>query len=134
MNKFEGPARRPKKTDNRLELGRWGEEQAVAYLIGSGMRVIARNWRARSGELDAVLEDGETLVFLEVRTRRSAGRFGSAEESVDMRKQNQVRETARLYLHTTGGHSRKCRFDVVAVTGAPGGTVPPTIRHIPYAF
>ncbi|WP_438446816.1 YraN family protein [Gorillibacterium sp. sgz5001074] len=122
----------PRK-DNRVALGRWGEETAVRYLAGAGLQILARNWRARSGELDVIAEEGETLVFVEVRTRRSAGRFGSAEESVDWRKVRQVRDTATLYLYTTKQHGRKCRFDVIAVTGSPSqGTL--AVKHIPNAF
>lgn len=119
--------------DGRRELGLWGEQQAEDYLTGRGMRIRERNWRARSGEIDRIAEDGEWLVFVEVRTRRPTGRFGQAVESVDFRKQRQVRETAQLYLHATGQHHRKCRFDVIAITAASGGGEP-ELRHIPNAF
>lgn len=122
--------------DSRKELGRWGEELAADYLVRRGCRILERNWRARSGEIDLIAEEGETLVFVEVRTRRPTGRFGTAEESVDARKQRQVRETAQLYLHTTRQHERRCRFDVIAVTAASvgGGGDQPGLRHIPNAF
>lgn len=128
-----GTPRGTNHKDHRLALGRWGEEQAAAYLADSGFMVLERNWRARSGEIDVIAGDGDTLVFVEVRTRRSTGRFGTAEESVDSRKIRQVRETAQLYLHMVKLHGRKCRFDVIAVTGSPEAGKP-AIRHIPNAF
>lgn len=125
----------PPFKDGRKELGRWGEEQAVQHLTGMGLTVVARNWRARSGEIDIIAQDGEILVFVEVRTRRSQGRFGTAEESVDARKIRQVRETAQLYLHVSKKHGARCRFDVVAISAAgyPDGAGA-KLRHIPNAF
>jgi putative endonuclease len=120
--------------DSRKELGRWGEEQAAQFLAGQGCRILERNWRARSGEIDMIAEDGECLVFIEVRTRRPSGRFGTAEESVDARKQRQVRATAQLYLHTTKQHNKSCRFDVIAITTAGKSSEEPRLRHIPNAF
>ncbi|RAV03450.1 YraN family protein [Paenibacillus sp. YN15] len=125
------PSARP--TDSRKLLGQWGEEQAAAHLSQGGMRILARNWRARSGEIDIIGEADGRLVFVEVRTRRSSGRFGTALESVDARKQRQVRATALVYLHATRQTERPCRFDVVAVT-AEGADGRADIVHIPNAF
>jgi putative endonuclease len=123
-----------KAADGRKALGQWGEGQAAAFLERLSLRIIERNWRARSGELDIIAIDGGTLVFVEVRTRRAAGRFGTAEESVDARKQRQVRETAQLYLHTVKKHGIPCRFDVIAVTVKHPQDTSPEIRHIVNAF
>ncbi len=122
-----------READQRKALGKWGEDQAAAYLSGLGVRILARNWRARSGEIDIIGEEDGRLVFVEVRTRRLSGRFGTAAESVDARKQKQVRETALVYLHATRQMARSCRFDVVAITA---GSVPAKadITHIPNAF
>ncbi len=120
-------------TDHRKALGKWGEEQASAYLSSLGVQILARNWKARSGEIDLIGEIDGRLVFVEVRTRRASGRFGTALESVDARKQRQVRETAMVYLHATRQTERPCRFDVVAVTvEGTGGRA--DIKHIPHAF
>ena len=121
--------------DGRKELGRWGEEQAAKHLSAIGLTIVERNWRARSGEIDIIAEDKGTLVFVEVRTRRATGRFGTAEESVDVRKIRQVRETALLYLHMSKKHGSPCRFDVIAIT-ADDRTEPDgrKLRHIPNAF
>ncbi|MDF2924759.1 MAG: YraN family protein [Paenibacillaceae bacterium] len=135
MSQSDNPERSPAK-DGRKALGQWGEERAAAYLSGSGLTIMERNWRARSGEIDIIAQDGETIVFVEVRTRRPGGRFGTAEESVDLRKQRQVRETAQIYLHAARKHGLPCRFDVIAVTaeGQYGGAAAPVLKHIAGAF
>lgn len=120
-------------TDSRRALGQWGEEQAADYLSNLGVRILERNWRARSGEIDMIGEMDGRLIFVEVRTRRPSGRFGTAAESVDARKQKQVRETALVYLHATRQMTRSCRFDVVAVT-AGSIHAKADITHIPNAF
>jgi putative endonuclease len=122
-----------READQRKAFGKWGEEQAAAYLSGLGVRILARNWRARSGEIDIIGEADGRLVFVEVRTRRPSGRFGTAAESVDARKQKQVRDTALVYLHATRQMARSCRFDVVAITAGSVQTKA-DITHIPNAF
>ncbi|WP_051236540.1 YraN family protein [Paenibacillus pinihumi] len=104
---------------SRNEIGAIGEAAAKNYLEQQGCRIVERNWRCRSGEIDLVVvppEPAYTLVFVEVRTRRASGRFGTAAESVDYRKQRQVRAVAQVYLHQHGGADQNLRFDVVAVT------------------
>lgn len=118
----------------RTMVGRWGEEQAAVFLTEKGFCILERNWRAKSGEIDLIASDNETLVFIEVRTRRSGSRFGTAEESVDWRKQKQVREIASYYLHCTNRYGTPCRFDVVAITYDISKNQLTTIRHIPNAF
>ncbi|UHD18906.1 YraN family protein [Thiocapsa bogorovii] len=85
------------------------------YLKRRHLQPIARNHRCRFGEIDLVMRDGETLVFVEVRYRRS-DRFGSPAETVDRRKQQRLTAAASHYLqaHPT---VLPCRFDVVAVSG-----------------
>ncbi len=122
-----------RSADHRKALGRWGEEQAAAYLSSLGVQILERNWRARSGEIDIIGEADGRLIFVEVRTRRPSGRFGTAAESVDARKQKQVRDTALVYLHATRQMARSCRFDVVAVT-AGSIQAKADITHIPNAF
>lgn len=87
-------------------------------LVAAGYRVVERNVRLRIGELDAVAWDGETLVFVEVRSRASA-RFGHAAETVSLAKQRQVARVAQAYLstRTIAPRPRGMRFDVVAITG-----------------
>jgi len=100
---------------DRTEIARRGEDAAAAFLERVGMRVEARNWRSPSGELDIVAMDGDTLVFVEVKTRRSE-RAGTAEEAVSAAKQRRVVRLARAYLASDGAHhAGGVRFDVVAI-------------------
>lgn len=113
------------------KLGRWGEEHAVRYLEQEGYQVLARNWRRREGELDLVALHGSTLVFVEVKTRRTDS-FGAPEESVDLRKQAQLAQIAQRYLDEHPQlHFTECRFDVLVVDLAKRS---PQIRHYPNAF
>ncbi|MFB1485552.1 MULTISPECIES: YraN family protein [unclassified Thiocapsa] len=91
------------------------ERLAEDYLKRRHLQPIARNHRCRFGEIDLVMRDGETLVFVEVRYRRS-DRFGSPAETIDRRKQQRLTAAASHYLqaHPT---LLPCRFDVVAVSG-----------------
>jgi putative endonuclease len=100
--------------DSRIGTGKNGEELAVRYLEEQGYAIVARNYRLRMGEIDIIARDGEFLVFVEVKTRRSS-RFGSPFEAVDFRKQQQIIRVARMYLSRHGGENRAVRFDVVAV-------------------
>ena len=116
-------------TFKRLATGHQGEQLAVAYLRRQGLKIISQNTRLRCGELDLVARDGDTLVFVEVKTRKS-GRFGSPLEAVDGRKQRQVCRAAQEYLLKNGGFEQDIRFDVVGVLL----TEPPQIEHIKNAF
>ncbi|MBT9140407.1 MAG: hypothetical protein DDT30_00983 [Dehalococcoidia bacterium] len=109
-------------------LGKNGEELAATYLVGQGYVILARNWCCQSGELDIVAKDGDTLVFIEVKTRRSA-LCGSPAEAVDEKKQQRVRLVARHYLYENRTGAAKYRFDVVAVNAADK-----TIKIIKNAF
>jgi putative endonuclease len=114
------------RTNKRKQLGRQGEEIAARYLVDKGYKVIQRNWRCPVGELDLVMEDDNTLVFVEVRTRQGQ-RFGRAEESLTPAKQARLIELAQTYLQETGGAHLSWRIDVVAIQLGPGL---PHIKHI----
>ncbi|MBW5444592.1 YraN family protein [Cohnella sp. CFH 77786] len=118
---------------NRSETGRAAEEAAAVYLQGRSYEIEARNWRCRTGELDLIAWDGSVLVFVEVRSRTSPSRFGTAVEAVTPLKCRQVRETAEVYLKMTGSYGSSVRFDVVAVTFGADGSVR-ELKHIPGAF
>jgi putative endonuclease len=120
--------------DRRRETGRFGEDAAAAYLQSGGYRIVVRNWRCRSGEIDIIAELGGLLVFVEVRTRRPTGTFGTAKESVDARKQRQVREVAQVYLSQTKRYEAKLRFDVIAVELGADESAATNIEHIENAF
>lgn len=105
---------------NHKTLGAEGEKMAVAYLAARGYRIRECNFRCRLGEIDLVAEEGGTLVFVEVKTRRSR-RFGLPKEAVTPAKQARLRRIAEYYLLTHGGGDRPCRFDVLGVTIGPNG-------------
>lgn len=101
------------RRDN-VRLGREGETAAAAHLESMGYRLVARNVRYRHGEIDLVAMDGETLVFVEVKTRTGQG-YGLPAESVTHRKQCQLIRLAETFLAGWTGRYAGCRFDVVAV-------------------
>ncbi|WP_168014310.1 YraN family protein [Halomonas salinarum] len=92
------------------------EALANDWLIARGLTPVARNQHAKGGELDLVMREGETLVFVEVRHRRDS-RHGHPLETVTISKQRRLIKAARFYL-ARNGLSCPCRFDVVAVTGS----------------
>jgi putative endonuclease len=96
-------------------LGDAAEQAAERYLQQHGLRVLARNWRTRLGELDLVCDDRGTLVFVEVR-RRSASRFGGAAASITPQKQARLVAAAQQYLATLA-RMPACRFDAVLLDG-----------------
>ena len=100
--------------DARRAFGQAGEDRAAAWYRARGYRVLARNWRCRDGEIDLVVSRGRTLVFVEVKTRRS-DRFGTPAEAVTSRKQRRLRTLAARYVETTGARPRSLRFDVVSI-------------------
>jgi putative endonuclease len=116
--------------DGRGELGRRGEELAAEALRARGLTIVERNFRCRAGEIDLVALDGDTLVFVEVRSRRG-DRAGTPLESVDGRKQAQVTRVARHWLAARGGGDRDVRFDVV---GIRFDAEPPAVEHVRGAF
>ena len=97
-------------------LGQTAELRAAAFLQTRGLKLVARNWRCRFGEIDLVMQDGATLVFVEVRLR-SRSDFGGAAASVTPAKQKKLLAAARQYL--AGLKTLPpCRFDVVALSGS----------------
>lgn len=112
------------------DLGDFGEAAAAAHLEKSGMTVKERNFRTRGGEIDIVADDGDVLVFVEVKTR-SSDKFGCPSEAVDIRKIEHMKAAAEQYflLHPTDG---EIRFDVVEVRAARFDGIPRliNINHI----
>ena len=113
------------------ESHHWSEDIAAEFLQRQGLVRLVTNYRNRTGEIDLIMIDDQTLVFVEVKQRRDS-RFGLPEESVGMAKQAKLRRTAASYLQR---HDRlqswSCRFDVVAITGSPQA---PVCRWIQNAF
>lgn len=96
-----------------MAVGSEKEQVGCRYLEDRGLRLVERNYRCRHGELDLVMRDGATLVFVEVRFRRST-RFGGAAESVDGYKQQRLTAAAGHYLQRHPS-PLACRFDVLAI-------------------
>ncbi len=104
----------------RAERGAAGEAFAARFLETHKLRIVERNFRCRGGEIDLIADDGESLVFVEVRVRKGQD-FGGARASIDHHKQRRILHAAQYYL--AGKHARPCRFDVVLMTGADGAGV-----------
>ncbi|MBI2872771.1 MAG: YraN family protein [Chloroflexi bacterium] len=114
---------------SRGRLGTRGERAAERYLASLGYEIVERNYRCPWGEVDLVTRDGPSLVFVEVRTRRSHT-FGSAEESVTRAKAKRIMATAATYLQEHGMDGEPWRIDLVAVD-MDGSQQ--RLRHIPNA-
>lgn len=104
----------PKGAPARQTLGRWGERLAALYLQRRGYRILERNQRSASGEIDIIAQDGAFLVFVEVRTRRGDA-LGTPEESVTRAKRERLIALAQEYLQARGLAERPWRIDLVAV-------------------
>ncbi|MDF2683141.1 MAG: YraN family protein [Brevibacillus sp.] len=122
-------------SDRRRVLGQKGEEMAENYLCKKGYEILGRNIRTRRGEIDLIARDGDTLVFVEVRTRTSQA-YGSAAESVTWRKRQKLRELAMDYLQNSSTFIPAFRFDVIAihcpVRSEAGDEI--SIEHFKHAF
>jgi len=101
-------------TRERLELGKEGEDLALRKVESLGYKCIARNYRCSLGELDLVARDGETLVFIEIKTRKGKS-LDYAKEAVHARKQRQMSKVALAYMKGNGCEDAKARFDVVVI-------------------
>ncbi|HEX5364018.1 MAG TPA: YraN family protein [Gallionella sp.] len=99
------------------ERGLQAERWAAQYLQQQGLQLVAQNYRGRFGEIDLIMRDGATLVFVEVRLRRNAD-FGGAAASIDAHKQRRIIRTAQQYLATLG-RIPPCRFDALLLGDAP---------------
>lgn len=114
-------------------LGDDYEDQAAALVEESGLQLLARNFRRKTGEIDLIARDGEQLVFVEVRARNNQ-RFVSAAGSVNARKQQRIIATAQLFLQCRPQWANSaCRFDVIAFEPPQSGSLP-RIRWIRGAF
>ncbi len=107
-----------------------GEDAAARYLESRGFRVLERNWRSRSWELDLVCRQGDTLVFVEVKTR-GTGSLGTPADALNRAKMTSLAKAASLYLSEKGLWDVPCRFDLVAVMQSPDGL---DVTHYPDAF
>jgi len=103
----------------KQRVGNQAEALAEQIMLRAGLSCLARNYRCKQGELDLVMRDGDTVVFVEVRYRRQTC-WGGAAESVDKPKQQRVILAAQHFLlHHPRLANRPCRFDVIAAEGNP---------------
>ncbi len=99
---------------NAYALGKSGEEAAIAYLKKNKFKIITKGFRFHRGEIDIIAYERETLVFIEVKTRKSL-EFGLPEESVTPLKQQKIRKLAEAYLTMKSLADVPCRFDILSV-------------------
>ena len=92
------------------DKGQAAENFAAEYLKAKGLKLISTNYRSRFGEIDLIMQDGQSLVFIEVRIRKSKI-FGGAEASITASKQHKIVTTVAYYLQQHGDQA--CRFDVI---------------------
>ena len=112
---------------NKRQMGTSYEIKAEEYLLQKGYKILERNFRNRSGEIDIIAKDGEYFCFVEVKYR-TTNDFGSPLEAVDFRKQNQIRKVALYYLMKNKlSEWTPCRFDVIAFEGEK-------LTHVENAF
>ena len=102
-------------------IGGRAEDRALTHLEQAGLTLLERNFRCRSGEIDLIMRDGATLVFVEVRMRRQS-RFGTAAESIDTRKLRKIRSAADFWLRCAWNGTSKTRIDVVTLDGSDSRT------------
>ena len=102
---------------NKRQMGTSYEIKAEEYLLQKGYKILERNFRNRSGEIDIIAKDGEYFCFIEVKYR-TTNDFGNPLEAVNIRKQQKIRQTARYYLMKNKlSEWTPCRFDVIAFEG-----------------
>ena len=116
---------------DRVKLGKLGEEMAGRFLLEQGYQILTTNYRCPQGEVDIVARDGEEVVFVEVRTRRSQG-FGTPQESLTRPKMRRLVATCQDYLQGYGGADTNWRIDLVSVRLDAGNRVK-DIDHLRYA-
>ncbi len=113
-------------------LGEWGEVEAQRYLEAMGYVFVERNYRAPEGEIDLVMQDGDIVAFVEVKTR-SSNKFGSPEESVSKVKRQRLQRAAWAFLEEHEMLNASWRIDVVAIETSTNRTIL-RLDHYPNAF
>ena len=117
-------------TMQRRHTGQAGDREALAWLRKSGYQIEQLNYRCPLGEIDIVAREGETIVFVEVRTRTGT-RAGRASESITPAKGRRLKKLALYYLQDKYGRDIPCRLDLIAIQLNPAGEpVVEEIEHI----
>ena len=119
------------KTISPHELGMEGEALAQNYLKKEKFRIVKKGFRLYRGEIDLIAYDGKTLVFIEVKAR-GPGALGLPEESVNIRKQRQIRKIAEGYMAMNKIDEVECRFDVISLVFDENGDY--SLNHYKDAF
>lgn len=109
-----------KENTTAVSIGNTGEEAAVKALKKQGYKIIERNYRTKTGEIDIIAKDGEYTVFVEVRLRKSNA-FGSPADTIDKRKQEKIIRTAQYYAVKNGIYDTPMRFDAVLINADTDG-------------
>ncbi|MBM3242581.1 YraN family protein [Candidatus Poribacteria bacterium] len=117
---------------SQKQLGKIGELLAVKFLKQKGYQIIEQNYRSAWGEIDLIAQDGDVLVFVEVKTRCSL-KFGAPQVAVTNSKQRKMSKAALEYLQERDGFDYVCRFDVISIVFPPDPSEP-IIEHIENAF
>jgi putative endonuclease len=104
-----------------MSSGALAEQAAAKYLQKQGLMLVTSNYRCRFGEIDLIVQDGDALVFVEVRQRRNAN-FGGASASIDRYKQAKLIKAAQHYLSSLS-HTPPCRFDAVLMSSCTGSDI-----------
>ncbi len=101
-------------SQSKQRLGRWGEKEAESYLVSKAYKIVDRNFHCEHGEIDLIAQEGECLVFVEVKTRRGTT-FGFPEEAVNLKKQGHIKDSAEAYLQEKDRENMDWRIDVIAI-------------------
>ncbi len=111
---------------DKKSKGKAAEDKAASFLKSLGYQVIERNFRAKFGEIDIIAKDGNTLVFVEVRSK-SYSSFGTPEETISKSKAKKIIKTAQLYIQIKNPSFEDVRFDIISILHN-------NISHIKNAF
>ena len=112
---------------DRQELGQLGEKLTCDFLREKGYQILSQNYRTRGGEIDIVAKEGETIVFVEVKTRLNRT-FGYPEEAIDARKQHKLAMTAECYLREHNLYDADYRIDAIGIEMGQDGRLI-NLRH-----
>ena len=130
MLKFQDSPCPPATEPEAARFGREGEDAAARYLRHLGWRILDRNWRSGPLELDIVCCEGDTLVFVEVKTRAASG-LASPAQAFTLTKRDRMIRAAQAWLCAHDAWDRPCRLDLVAVTHTAAGDYhTELVRHV----
>jgi len=111
---------------NKRKTGREGEELACKFISELGYQILERNYQYGHGEIDIIAKDGDTIVFIEVKYRKSL-EYGNPEDSITKNKKHQIRKTAEAYIYEKNINEQTCRIDVISILHLPNQE--PIINH-----